>query len=150
MARKEVITEINRATTICRKNPGAAVKLLNGARQKYWRNKRNPAERFLVMLGLTFPDFSSQTAAVYRVLGDGFVKRFEHEPTIRCYSMALTHHPDQPDLAIDLGMACMKTDNYELGYFTGYLANKEKPGSGDMYYKYFGKKYLPPWAPTSN
>jgi len=146
MLRRKIIDEINESTNICTKNPAKAIRMLNSARNKYWKSKNSPPERFFEMIELTFPDFRSQTASAYRSLGRVFVKRFEHEPLIRCYSMAMVHNPNQEHIAIDLGMSCMKTNNYELGYYTGFLANKDKAKSGNMYYKYFGKRYLPPWA----
>lgn len=147
LERRELVNEINQATSMGRTNPLEAEKILNRTRTRVLAARRSAGERFLTMIGLSFPDVSSQAAGVYQALGDFDAARYDHASTIRSYSMCMVNDPKRgAPFAIDLGASCMQKENFELGYFVGDLANRNTPGRGAIYHRFFGKRRKPDWA----
>lgn len=146
----QLIKSINKVTDSSVKDPQHAEDLLCKITTKRLALENSPGYHFLAAFGKSLPDTREQYGRVYQALGDMYDKRNEVELTVKNYSLCMLHTPLPENIAVNLGSCCIRGKNNELGYYVGILAEKNKPGSGKMYLKYFGKKGKPSWAENAN
>ena len=89
-------------------------------------------------------NFDRQFGAIYRNLGHYHAERQESALAVRAYTMALLHEPGMRGVAFPLAQGCFFIRNYELGYFSSCLAEKEGAAQATAMKRYFSKHYRRP------
>lgn len=140
--RRKLFNEMNQLQSSCSLSPEKTEIKLRQLLQEAMEAKSSQIEQFLSLCGSGFPDISEHCAVIYKKLGDKHSSKNDNSLMLRSYSCCLTHKPDMKYMALDLGQACMKTNNYELGYYAGQLHTKENGGQSVLL-QHFKKHYKP-------
>jgi hypothetical protein len=138
--RQKLFKEMNTLQQTCQTKPEKAEVQLRSLLQEVMKAKSSNIEQLLALCGSGFPDINEHCAIIYKKLGDNYSAKNDFTPMLKNYSYCLAFKPDMKYVALDLGQACMKTKNYELGHYAGKLHAKENGGQSVLL-KHFSKHY---------